>query len=223
MLSLGRCRLELVALKGRIADQPAKVRAELEPLIDEVLEHAMFRSRVMLIARDALQRLRVDMAALRFDLEATRRERAWPAVLLSAEARLPPLLAVLGRGLVVPALRAVEPGGDHPADFLEAFGRAVLGQVVGLVPVRIVEVDDVDGGDARLVQGEMVVHDFAARRSDLNDLALRLLGHGPDLLDDAGASSRLLGSMLDLEGLARRPCRARFRRRSAFWYGLALT
>ena len=38
-------------------------------MIDEVLEHAMFRSRVMLIARDALQRLRVDMAAMRFDLE----------------------------------------------------------------------------------------------------------------------------------------------------------
>jgi hypothetical protein len=71
----GQVPLELVALKGRIAGQPAKVRAELEPLIDEVLEHAMFRSRVMLIARDALQRLRVDMAALRFDLEATRRER----------------------------------------------------------------------------------------------------------------------------------------------------
>jgi hypothetical protein len=71
----GQLPLELVALKGRIAGQPAKVRAELEPLIDEVLEHAMFRSRVMLIARDALQRLRVDMAALRFDLEATRRER----------------------------------------------------------------------------------------------------------------------------------------------------
>ena len=72
----GQVPTELVALKGRIAGQPAKVRAELEPLIDEVLEHAMFRSRVMLIARDALQRLRVDVAALRFDLEATRRERA---------------------------------------------------------------------------------------------------------------------------------------------------
>jgi hypothetical protein len=75
-IDAGQLPLELVALKGRIADQPAKVRAELEPLIDEVLEHAMFRSRVMLIARDALQRLRVDMAALRFDLEATRRERS---------------------------------------------------------------------------------------------------------------------------------------------------
>ncbi len=67
---------ELVALKDRIADQPQAVRAELEPLIDEVLEHALFRSRVMLIAREALQRFRVDMAALQFDLDVTRRERA---------------------------------------------------------------------------------------------------------------------------------------------------
>ena len=72
---------ELVALKGRIAGQPEKVRAELEPLIDEVLEHAMFRSRVMLIAREALRRLRVDVAALRFDLEATRRETGEAIVL----------------------------------------------------------------------------------------------------------------------------------------------
>jgi hypothetical protein len=66
---------ELVVLKERIQGQPAKVRAELEPLIDDVMEHAMFRSRVMLIARDALQQFRLDMASLRFDLEATRRER----------------------------------------------------------------------------------------------------------------------------------------------------
>jgi hypothetical protein len=66
---------ELVELKDRIADQPAHVREELEPLIDEVLEHAMFRSRVMLIAREALQQFRVEMAAMQFDLEVTRRER----------------------------------------------------------------------------------------------------------------------------------------------------
>jgi hypothetical protein len=66
---------ELVELKERIQGQPAKVRAELEPLIDDVLEHAMFRSRVMLIARDALQQFRLDLASLRLDLEATRRER----------------------------------------------------------------------------------------------------------------------------------------------------
>ncbi len=67
---------ELVELKERIQGQPASVRAELEPLIDEVMEHAKFRSRVMLIARDALQRFRLDLAAARHDLEATRRERS---------------------------------------------------------------------------------------------------------------------------------------------------
>ncbi len=53
---LGQFPSELVALKERIQNQPAAVREELEPLIDEVMEHAVFRSRVMLIARDALQR-----------------------------------------------------------------------------------------------------------------------------------------------------------------------
>jgi hypothetical protein len=66
---------ELVELKERIQGQPASVRAELEPLIDEVMEHAKFRGRVMLIAREALQRFRLDLAAARHDLEATRRER----------------------------------------------------------------------------------------------------------------------------------------------------
>ena len=70
-----QCPSELVALKERIQDQPPSVRRELEPLIDEVMEHAVFRSRVMLIARDALQQFRVEMAAMRFDLDATKRER----------------------------------------------------------------------------------------------------------------------------------------------------
>jgi hypothetical protein len=65
---------ELIELKERIQGQPAAVRAELEPLIDEVMEHARFRSRVMLIAREALQRFRLDLASVRLDLEATRRE-----------------------------------------------------------------------------------------------------------------------------------------------------
>jgi hypothetical protein len=65
---------ELVELKERIQGQSPAVRAELEPLIDEVMEHAMFRSRVMLIAREALQRFRLDLASVRLDLEATRRE-----------------------------------------------------------------------------------------------------------------------------------------------------
>ena len=72
---LGQFPSELVALKERIRDQPRSVREELEPLIDEVMEHAVFRSRVMLIARDALQRFRVEMAAMQFDLDVTKRER----------------------------------------------------------------------------------------------------------------------------------------------------
>ncbi len=67
---------ELIELKERIQGQPAAVRAELEPLIDEVMEHAMFRHRVMMIARDALERFRLDLASVRFDRDVLRRERA---------------------------------------------------------------------------------------------------------------------------------------------------
>jgi hypothetical protein len=67
--------VELVALRERIREQPADVRAELEPLLDEVLEHAQFRGRVLAIAREALERFRLDLTSLRFDLEVTRRER----------------------------------------------------------------------------------------------------------------------------------------------------
>ncbi|MHB1556336.1 MAG: hypothetical protein ACYC61_02530 [Isosphaeraceae bacterium] len=67
---------ELIELKERIQGQPAAVRAELEPLIDEVMEHAMFRHRVMMIARDALERFRLDLESVRFDRDVLRRERA---------------------------------------------------------------------------------------------------------------------------------------------------
>jgi hypothetical protein len=66
---------ELVALRERVQAQPDDVRAELEPMIDDALEHALFRSRVLSVARDALEQLRLDLEMARFDLEATRRER----------------------------------------------------------------------------------------------------------------------------------------------------
>jgi hypothetical protein len=66
---------ELMALRERIQDQPEDVRTELEPLLDEVMEHTVFRNRVMLIAKEALERFRLDLAAMQFDLEATKRER----------------------------------------------------------------------------------------------------------------------------------------------------
>ena len=67
---------ELVALKDKIQGQPAGVRETLEPLINEAMEHALFRSRVISIARDALQQFRVELATVKLDLEATKRERA---------------------------------------------------------------------------------------------------------------------------------------------------
>jgi len=66
---------ELAALRERIRALPADARAELEPLMDDVVEQAVYRSRVMTLARDALQRYRLDLAMTRFDLDATRRER----------------------------------------------------------------------------------------------------------------------------------------------------
>ncbi len=66
---------EMVELIERIQAQPPEVRAELVPLMDEVLEQVRFRSRILSVARDGLERLRLDLTLARFDLEATRRER----------------------------------------------------------------------------------------------------------------------------------------------------
>jgi hypothetical protein len=66
---------ELVELREKVRAQPSDVRAELEPLVDEVLEHARFRHRVMAVARGALEQFKLDLELTRFDLDATRRER----------------------------------------------------------------------------------------------------------------------------------------------------
>ncbi len=65
---------ELRTLRDRLLALPIEARSEIEPLMNDVLEQAEYRSRVMVIARDALERFRLDLAATRFDLEATRRE-----------------------------------------------------------------------------------------------------------------------------------------------------
>ncbi len=67
--------LGLIELKQRIAAQPAEIRAELEPLVEDVMEDARFRGRAMGLARDALERFRLELAMLEFDLDETRRER----------------------------------------------------------------------------------------------------------------------------------------------------
>lgn len=66
---------ELIALRDRIQRMAPAVRAELEPIVEEAMEEAQFRGRVLSVARDALIRLRLDLAMARFDLDATRAER----------------------------------------------------------------------------------------------------------------------------------------------------
>lgn len=67
--------VELLELRERVQAQADDVRAELEPLMEDVLEHARFRGRILSVARDALERLRLDLEMALFDLDATRRER----------------------------------------------------------------------------------------------------------------------------------------------------
>jgi hypothetical protein len=66
---------ELLELHERVQAQPEGVRAELEPLVEQAMEHALFRRRVLTVARDALEQFRLDLELARFDLDATRRER----------------------------------------------------------------------------------------------------------------------------------------------------
>jgi hypothetical protein len=66
---------ELCELKEKIQAQPPMIRAQLEPLVEDALEHARFRGRVMGIAKEALERFRLDLAMMEFDLDATRKER----------------------------------------------------------------------------------------------------------------------------------------------------
>lgn len=66
---------ELLALLDRVRALPPEVRSALEPALDEALEDARFRGRVLSVARDALERLHLDLELARFDLDATRRER----------------------------------------------------------------------------------------------------------------------------------------------------
>ncbi len=70
-----RLPVELLALRDRVRSLPEPARAELGPIVEEALEDARFRGRVLSVARDALAQLRLDLELTRFDLDATRRER----------------------------------------------------------------------------------------------------------------------------------------------------
>ena len=67
--------LELVELRSKLSAQPTSVRAALEPFVEEAMEGARFRNRVLDVARDALEQFKLDLELTRFDLDATRKER----------------------------------------------------------------------------------------------------------------------------------------------------
>lgn len=66
---------ELIELRERIETLPRPLREELGPVVEQAIEEAGYRGRILSIARDALVRLRLDLELARFDLDATRRER----------------------------------------------------------------------------------------------------------------------------------------------------
>jgi hypothetical protein len=66
---------ELVELRLKLSSQPENIRADLEPFVEEAMEGARFRNRVLDVARDALEQFKLDLELTRFDLDATRRER----------------------------------------------------------------------------------------------------------------------------------------------------
>ena len=66
---------ELARLREQVGLLPTRLRGEMEPMVEEVIEEALFRGRVLSIAREGLERYRLDLKIVQFDLEATRRER----------------------------------------------------------------------------------------------------------------------------------------------------
>lgn len=66
---------ELVELMDRVRALPPDVADELAPAVAEAIEQARFRGRVLGVATEALERLRLDLELTRFDLELTRKER----------------------------------------------------------------------------------------------------------------------------------------------------
>lgn len=66
---------ELLDLADAIARIPTEYRIHVDTLVNQVLENAKRRRRILSLVQDALGQLRLDMKYLTFDLEATRRER----------------------------------------------------------------------------------------------------------------------------------------------------
>ena len=67
---------ELTELLEHVNALPTSIREALLPAVEDAIEQAKFRSRALVVATEALERLRLDLEITRFDLDLTRIERA---------------------------------------------------------------------------------------------------------------------------------------------------
>jgi len=74
---------ELVVLRDRLRAMPETIRRELEPLVLDAMEQAVFRGRVLGMAREALKRLRAELEDHRQPIPP----RTWPVGSLAARSR----------------------------------------------------------------------------------------------------------------------------------------
>lgn len=66
---------DLEELGRKIDALPERDRQSLRPVFERVLEGFRLRNRIMTVAKEALERIRLEVACLQFDLEVTRREK----------------------------------------------------------------------------------------------------------------------------------------------------
>ena len=66
---------DMARLGEAIAELPPEYRDRIQRYYDYVVDSTSRRRRILTLVQDALSQLRLDMKYLRFDLEATRRER----------------------------------------------------------------------------------------------------------------------------------------------------
>lgn len=66
---------DLDELGRKLAQLPEPHRQALLPLYERVAESFRLRNRITSVAKEALERIRLELACLQFDLEVTRREK----------------------------------------------------------------------------------------------------------------------------------------------------
>lgn len=66
---------DLEELGRKIDSLPEQDRQSLRATFDRVLEGFRLRNRILTVAKEALERIRLEVACLQFDLDVTRREK----------------------------------------------------------------------------------------------------------------------------------------------------